>query len=59
VLVAEYITSKYSDEILGATRRVGGETVSVVSCTKTNRLPTDLDYRLISTFALVGWDDLG
>lgn len=58
-LVAEYITSKYSSDILGATRRIGGETVSLVACSKTNRLPTSLEYRLISTFSLVGWDDLG
>jgi hypothetical protein len=58
-MVAEYITSKYADDILAATRRVGGETVSIVACTKTNRLPTSLEYRLISTFSLVGWQDLG
>ena len=57
-MVAEFITSKYSDEILATTRRVGGETVSVVSCTKTNRLPTSLEYRLITTFSLDGWEDL-
>jgi hypothetical protein len=57
-MVAEFITSKYADEILAATRRIGGETVSVVSCTKTNRLPTSLEYRLITTFSLVGWEDL-
>ena len=57
-MVAEFITSKYADDILAATRRVGGETVSVVACTKTNRLPTSLEYRLITTFSLVGWEDL-
>jgi sortase (surface protein transpeptidase) len=59
VMVAEFVTSEYSDAMLAATRRVGGETISVVSCARTNRLPTSLDYRLITTFALVGWDDLG
>lgn len=58
-MVAEYITSKYAVDILGATRRIGGETVSVVSCTKTNRLPTSLEYRLINTFTLDRWEDLG
>ena len=58
-MVAEFITSKYANDILAATRRVGGETVSIVACTKTNRLPTSLEYRLISTFSLVGWEDLG
>ncbi len=56
---AEYITSKYANDILGATRRLGGETISVVSCSKTNRLPTSLQNRLITTFSLERWDDLG
>ena len=58
-MAAESITSKYSNDILAACRRVPGETVSLVSCSKTNRLPTSLQYRLVSTFRLVGWDDLG
>ncbi len=58
-MVAEYITSKFTSDILAATRRVGGETVSVVSCSRTNRLPTSLEYRLITTFALERWEDLG
>ena len=56
---AESITSKYANDILGATRRLGGETISVVSCSKTNRLPTSLQYRLITTFSLERWEDLG
>jgi hypothetical protein len=58
-MVAESITSKYNSDILAACRRVGGETVSLVSCSKTNRLPTSLQHRLVSTFSLVGWEDLG
>ena len=58
-MVGEFITSKYANDILGATRRIGGETVSVVACSKTNRLPTSLEYRLITTFSLVRWEDLG
>jgi len=57
-MAAEFITSEHSRDILAACRRIGGETVSLVSCTKTNRLPTSLRYRLISTFQLVGWEDL-
>ncbi len=57
--VAEYLTSKYASDILAATRQIGGETVSLVSCSKTNRLPTSLEYRLVTTFSLVRWDDLG
>jgi LPXTG-site transpeptidase (sortase) family protein len=58
-MVAEAVTSKYANDILAATRRVRGETVSIVSCSKTNRLPTSLEYRLITTFSLVRWEDLG
>lgn len=58
-MVAEQISSGLASEILNRTRLVGGETVSIVSCSKTNRLPTDTRYRLISTFQLTGWDDLG
>jgi len=58
-MVSEFVTSQYSNDILGATRRIGGETISLVSCSRTNRLPTSLQYRLITTFALVRWDDLG
>jgi sortase (surface protein transpeptidase) len=58
-MTAEYITSKYSSQILAATRQVGGETFSLVACSKTNRLPTDLKYRIVSTFHLVEWVDLG
>jgi hypothetical protein len=58
-MTSEYITSKYSTQILAATRQVGGETFSLVACSKTNRLPTDLDYRIVSNFKFVEWVDLG
>jgi LPXTG-site transpeptidase (sortase) family protein len=58
-MVAEYITSKHPWDILAASRRVGGDTVSLVSCSRTDRLPSSLEYRLVSTFSLVRWDDLG
>ncbi len=58
-VVASYVTSKYSNDILNATRQVEGETVSVVACSKPDRTPTSLEHRLIVTFALVTWDDLG
>jgi len=57
-MVGDIVTSKYSNDILAACRRIGGETVSVVACSRPNRLPTDLAYRLVSTFALERWDDL-
>ena len=56
---AESITSKYSPDILAATRRLGGETISMVSCSRPNRLPTSLEHRLVTTFRFVGWEDLG
>ena len=58
-MVGDALTSKYSNDILATTRRFGGETISLVSCTKTNRLPTSVEYRLISTFQFVSWEDLG
>jgi len=58
-MVAETITGSDSLQILSACRRIRGETVSLVSCSLPNRLPTSIDYRLITTFALVRWEDLG
>lgn len=58
-MTAEYLTSKFSSDILAATRRIGGETFALVACTKLNRLPTSLEYRMVSIFALVEWADLG
>ena len=58
-MVGDVVTSKYSNDILWMTRRFGGETISIVACSQPNRLPTSLEYRLISTFQFVGWEDLG
>lgn len=58
-MVAEYLSTSASSDILGKSRLVGGETISIVSCSKLNRLPTDTRFRLITTFALAGWEDLG
>jgi Sortase domain len=58
-VVASFITSKYSNEIMWATRKVGGEAVSLVACSKTSRLPTSLEHRLVVTGQFVRWDDLG
>lgn len=58
-MTTESITSSRTNDILSATRRVGGETMSVISCTKLDRTPTNTAYRLISTFQLTGWTDLG
>jgi hypothetical protein len=53
------VTSKYANDILGASRRIGGETISLVACSQPNGQPTNLSYRLVSTFQFVGWEDLG
>lgn len=59
VMWNDVVTSKNGPDILNAARRLAGETVSVVACSKPDRLPTSLQYRLISTFVFVGWEDLG
>jgi hypothetical protein len=56
---AEYLTGKDPGEILWTASALGVETVSLVSCTKLNRLPTDTSYRMISSFRLIDWEDLG
>ncbi|MCJ7780390.1 MAG: sortase, partial [Acidimicrobiia bacterium] len=58
-MVSDVVTSKYSNDILSTARRIGGETISLVVCSRLDRLPTSLLYRLVSTFELVGWEDLG
>ncbi len=58
-MVSDVVTSKYSNDILSTARRVGGETISLVACSRRDRLPTSLEYRLVSTCELVGWEDLG
>jgi hypothetical protein len=58
-MVTDLITSKHARDILAGTRRLGGESIAIVSCSKTNKLPTSLEYRLISLFSYVGWEDLG
>ena len=58
-MVGDTVTSKYSNDILWMTRRFGGETISLVACSRPNRLPTSLEHRLISTFQFVSWEDLG
>ena len=61
------LTSKADAQILAATQRVGGETLSFIACTvgfdrrKSNYpnqwAPTSLEYRIIVTFALEYWTD--
>ncbi len=58
-MAAEYLTGNNPSEILWTASALGGETMSLVSCTQLNRLPTNKAFRLISTFRLVDWEDLG
>jgi hypothetical protein len=58
-MVTDQITSKHPSDILAASRRLGGESIALVSCSKTNKQPTSLEYRLVSLFSFVGWEDLG
>jgi hypothetical protein len=53
-VVRSDLTGAGSNEILDATRYHPGTTISLIACTKLNRLPTDLKYRLITTAVLVG-----
>lgn len=55
VMGYDYVTNNRPTNILAATRFWPGPTVSLVSCTKPNKLPTDLKYRLITTFRLDRW----
>ncbi len=60
------LTSGATTQILDATRRVGGEAISLVACTigydpaKSGGIwePTSLKYRIVVRFTLVGWDDI-
>ena len=61
------LTSKNSAQILAATRRLGGESLSLIACTvgydrSKSRYPdawapTSLQYRIVVTFALEYWTD--
>ena len=59
VMWNDVVTSRDPTDILNSARRLAGETISIVACSKPDRQPTSLQYRLISTFVLVGWEDLG
>lgn len=52
------ITDDKAENILAATRRVDGTTVSLVACSLRNGLPTSLAYRLIVTAQLESVSDL-
>lgn len=47
VVASREITDDRAENILAATRRLEGTTVSLVACSRPDGLPTSLDYRLI------------
>lgn len=61
------LTSKQDAQILAATQRVGGETLSFIACTvgfdrsksryPDQWAPTSLEYRIVVTFTLEYWTD--
>ena len=61
------LTSKNDAQILAATQRLGGESLSFIACTvgfdssksryPDQWAPTSLEYRIIVTFALEDWTD--
>jgi hypothetical protein len=58
------LTTKFSSDILTASRRVGGPTFTLVACTGERTFPNDqplghVAYRIISTFVLESWADIG
>ena len=57
--VGRTLTSDDPNAILRATRRLGGDTISLIACSRPDFSPTSLDYRIISTFELVDWTDIG
>jgi hypothetical protein len=57
-VVRREITDDKAENILAATRRLDGTTVSLVACSLRNGLPTSLAYRLVVTAQLEGVSDL-
>ena len=61
------LTSKDDRQILAATQRLGGETLSLIACTvgfdrsksryPDQWAPTSLEYRIVVTFTLEYWTD--
>jgi sortase (surface protein transpeptidase) len=51
----DWVTDAQATNILAATRFWSGPTISLISCTKPNKLPTDLKWRLITTFTFDRW----
>jgi hypothetical protein len=52
------ITGPRTAEILDATRRHPGTTISLIACTKPDGTPTSTSWRLLVTFELAGWEQV-
>jgi sortase (surface protein transpeptidase) len=47
-----------NENILAATRKHAGTTLSLIACTRTDWLPTSLNHRIVVTFEFVSWRDI-
>ena len=54
-VVDRFLTDSNTQNILDATRFVGGTTYSLIACTEPNLLPTNTAYRIVVTGVLLGW----
>ena len=54
-VVDRFLTDANTQNILDATRFVGGTTYSLIACTEPNLLPTNTAYRIVVTGVLLGW----
>jgi Sortase domain len=56
-VVRRDVTSSRSVDILNATRRHPGTTLSIIACSRLDGTPTSLSYRLVVTGELLGWEE--
>jgi LPXTG-site transpeptidase (sortase) family protein len=56
-VVRRDITSSRSVEILEATTRHPGPTLTIIACSRPDGTPTSLSYRLLVTGELLGWEE--
>jgi S1-C subfamily serine protease len=56
-VVRRDVTSSRTTDILAATLRHPGTTLSIIGCSKLDGTPTSLSYRLVVTGELLGWEE--
>ena len=54
-VVDRFLTDSKTQNILDATRFVGGTTFSLIACTQPNFQPTNTAWRIVVTGVLLGW----